>query len=662
MSLALQLSSTLSANWFHIVALNRNLAKIPTTSFTAARSQPADFLSSFQAFLMPLTQQSFKQVSSQLERELSIVNQSLQMLQDQGFERILHVMLEAIAFKIAELLNADRTSIFLLDETNQELWSIVAEQDTGKPIEIRLPLGQGVAGLVASQQQTINIPFDFYSDPRSQEAKQLEQQTGYRTYTVLAVPLFDQQGNFLAVVQLLNKLLPHSHCEAFVERLDPQGFTPQDEKLLKDFSNTIRLILESSQRFHTAARQQQAAAALMKATQSLSQSGLRLEETLQRVMNEAKQLMNADRSTLWLLDRQRQILWAEIPTANGSSKTMEIAVGQGYVGRAAAQKQACNIPYDLYQRQDSEMAQQVDHISGYRTYSLLCVPVFDPSGELIGVTQLVNKRRNQTHLTEDSPAGGTTPVQFRAGFSKEDAAFLEIFNIHAGIALQNALFVEELEKTVAARTQELHEKNQQLQREVEERRRAEVTLEILNCELQQLANLDGLTQVANRRYFNQYLQDHWQRSQIANQPLSLILCDIDCFKQYNDTYGHLEGDKCLQQIAQLLSQTLVSPQGLVARFGGEEFAVVLPNTPAETALLLAEALRQAVWQRAIPHAASRIGQRVTLSLGVATEIPSRLHLPKNLIAAADQALYRAKAAGRNQAIAAEWVLVKSSMA
>ncbi|NJL86998.1 MAG: sensor domain-containing diguanylate cyclase [Leptolyngbyaceae cyanobacterium SM1_1_3] len=621
------------------------------TSFSGAPGQAADFLSNFRAFLTPLTQQSFKQVSSQLERELSIVNQSLQMLKNQGFERILHVMLESIAFKIAELLNADRTSIFLVDDVNQELWSIVAEQDTGKPIEIRLPLGQGVAGFVASQQQTINAPFDFYSDPRSHEAQQLEQQTGYRTYTLLAVPLFDQQGKFLAVVQLLNKLLPQSHCDSFEDRLDPQGFTAEDEKLLKDFSNTIRLILESSQRFHAAARQQQAAAGLMKATQSLNQSGLKLEETLQRVMDEAKQLMNADRSTFWLLDRQQGGLRAEITTAEGASKTLQLAVGQGYVGQAAARKQAFNIPYDLYQRQDSDTARQVDQISGYRTYSLLCVPAFNPSGELIGVTQLVNKRRNQPHLEENPASTCQTPIQFRASFSAEDEAFLEVFNIHAGVALQNALFVEELEKTVVARTQELHEKNQQLQREVEERRRAEATLENLNQELQQLADLDGLTQVANRRYLDEYLQEHWLRSQETNQPLSLILCDIDCFKQYNDTYGHLEGDKCLQQIAQGLSQTLAGSPGLVARFGGEEFTVILPNTAAKTALAMAEHIRQKIWQLAIPHTGSKVCQQVTLSLGIATCLPSQSQIPKDLIAAADKALYQAKAAGRNRSTA-----------
>ncbi|NEQ29946.1 MAG: sensor domain-containing diguanylate cyclase, partial [Leptolyngbya sp. SIO4C5] len=393
-----------------------------------------------------------------------------------------------------------------------------------------------------------------------------------------------------------------------------------------------------------------AAAALVKATQSLNQSGLRLEETLQRVMHEAKQLMNADRSTLWLLDRSRQILWAEIPTVNGWSQTVEIAVGQGYVGQTAAEKKTCNVPYDIYQRAGSQVARQVDQISGYRTYSVLCVPVFNAAGELIGVAQLVNKQRHQSHLVDDLTSSCQTPMQFRASFSEEDAAFLEVFNIHAGVALQNALFFAELEKTVMARTRELHQKNQQLQREVEERRRAEATLEILNQELQQLVNLDGLTQVANRRYFNQCLQEQWARS---HQPLSLILCDIDCFKQYNDTYGHPQGDKCLYQIAQILNQILTLPQGLVARFGGEEFVVILPNTTAAAAWEIAETLRQAVWQLAIPHAGSQTCcLQVTLSLGVATQTDGRLRSPKDLIALADQALYQAKAQGRNQTVLA----------
>jgi diguanylate cyclase (GGDEF)-like protein len=173
-------------------------------------------------------------------------------------------------------------------------------------------------------------------------------------------------------------------------------------------------------------------------------------------------------------------------------------------------------------------------------------------------------------------------------------------------------------------------------------------LETANHELQRLAAIDGLTQVPNRRRFDEYLQQEWQRMLREQLPLSLILCDIDCFKLYNDTYGHQAGDDCLRQVAQVIQNSAKRAIDLPARYGGEEFAVVLPNTDQEGAILVAQDIQSGVKQLGIAHAASKVCDTVTVSLGVSNTIPSVITSPELLINAADKALYQAKAEGRDR--------------
>ncbi|MCU0548010.1 MAG: PleD family two-component system response regulator [Leptolyngbya sp. Prado105] len=173
-------------------------------------------------------------------------------------------------------------------------------------------------------------------------------------------------------------------------------------------------------------------------------------------------------------------------------------------------------------------------------------------------------------------------------------------------------------------------------------------LETANHELQRLAAIDGLTQVANRRRFDEYMQQEWQRMLREQLPLSLILCDIDCFKLFNDTYGHQAGDDCLRQVAQVIQNSAKRAIDLPARYGGEEFAVILPNTDQEGAILVAQDIQSGVKQLGISHAASKVCDTVTVSLGVSNTIPSVITSPELLINAADKALYQAKAEGRDR--------------
>ncbi|MFH7025770.1 MAG: diguanylate cyclase domain-containing protein [Heteroscytonema crispum UTEX LB 1556] len=175
-------------------------------------------------------------------------------------------------------------------------------------------------------------------------------------------------------------------------------------------------------------------------------------------------------------------------------------------------------------------------------------------------------------------------------------------------------------------------------------------LEAANQALQQLANVDGLTGVANRRRFDQYLNSQWLTIAQLGAPLSLILCDIDFFKLYNDKYGHPAGDVCLQRVGAVLSRIAQKNQDLVARYGGEEFAVIMPNNSAAAAVHIAATMQAGVRELEIAHDASKVSQFVTLSLGVATTIPTFESSPSDLILAADKALYQAKAEGRNRII------------
>jgi len=170
---------------------------------------------------------------------------------------------------------------------------------------------------------------------------------------------------------------------------------------------------------------------------------------------------------------------------------------------------------------------------------------------------------------------------------------------------------------------------------------------LLHRQLSQLALLDSLTRVYNRRSFDRQLKREWGRLKRVPAPLSLIMCDVDCFKIYNDVYGHQEGDKCLQQIAKAISSALKRPSDVLARYGGEEFAVVLPHTPQQGALQVGESIRQAVKNLAIPHHNSLVDSVVTVSLGIATTIPDTADNTQLLIEAADLALYQAKERGRD---------------
>ncbi|MBW4691243.1 MAG: diguanylate cyclase [Lyngbya sp. HA4199-MV5] len=180
-----------------------------------------------------------------------------------------------------------------------------------------------------------------------------------------------------------------------------------------------------------------------------------------------------------------------------------------------------------------------------------------------------------------------------------------------------------------------------------QRKLAEASLKQVNRELHRIASIDELTQIPNRRTFDAFLQTEWGRSRREHISLSLILCDIDYFKRYNDRYGHPAGDDCLQKVAQAINNSIRRPADLAARYGGEEFAAVLPNTTPQGAVYIAQRIQQAICQLKLAHADSTASDCVTLSMGIASLVPTQEQSLKEIITFADQALYTAKARGRN---------------
>ncbi|NJL45460.1 MAG: GAF domain-containing protein [Leptolyngbyaceae cyanobacterium SM2_3_12] len=346
----------------------------------------------------------FVELLDKITEEFEHFLRAIDMINNESLEVMLEQILEAFTLKIGQILQAERATIFMVDQDKQELWSKIAQGDGERPLEIRVPLGRGISGYVATNVMPLNVP-DAYADERFDRT--YDQKTGYLTRNILCMPVLSKKSNnVVAVVQLLNKL-------------NQMPFTTEDERSFKEFAASLGVILESCNSFYMAARNQKGVASLLKAISSLEQS-LDLEKTLQSVMEEARLLMQADRSTLWLIDDNSGELWSKVKLVDGKSLVeLRMSSNTGIVGHVAATGDCLNIA-DAYE--DPRFNPEADKQTGYCTRTILCMPVFDSGGRLIAVTQLINK------------AQGT--------FTSSDEAFMRAFNIQAGVALENAKLFE----------------------------------------------------------------------------------------------------------------------------------------------------------------------------------------------------------------------------
>jgi diguanylate cyclase (GGDEF)-like protein len=219
---------------------------------------------------------------------------------------------------------------------------------------------------------------------------------------------------------------------------------------------------------------------------------------------------------------------------------------------------------------------------------------------------------------------------------------LKVLDLHLLLLVQSQLLVQVTQ--LQAQTQA------RLQQQNEALKATEIALRETNRELHEQATKDGLTGVSNRRQFEETLRKEWQRLRRVQQPLSLIICDVDEFKRYNDTYGHQAGDACLQEVAKAIATVAKRPSDLVSRYGGEEFTLLLPNTPLNGAQEVAQLLRQSLSAKQLPHHASQVSSFVTMSMGISCLVPTGEFSPEVLIQQADAALYEAKKQGRDRAV------------
>ncbi|MEO0536023.1 MAG: diguanylate cyclase [Cyanobacteria bacterium P01_A01_bin.123] len=234
---------------------------------------------------------------------------------------------------------------------------------------------------------------------------------------------------------------------------------------------------------------------------------------------------------------------------------------------------------------------------------------------------------------------------------------LGIIHTWSGPIAEDLTVLKQLEVYVklGQRAQSLVHQKQVLMTSLQQRDRAlknhymiEMIMSQKQQRLEHLAYIDGLTQIPNRRYLDATLTQEWQRSQREGTPLAVIICDVDHFKRYNDTYGHPTGDHCLQKIATAVAETIKRPGDFVGRYGGEEFAVVLPNTDLEGAQRVGASIQANIKVLHLAHRTSEVKPYITLSLGIASIIPKRHLSMERLTTLADKALYRAKLLGRNQ--------------
>jgi diguanylate cyclase (GGDEF)-like protein len=224
---------------------------------------------------------------------------------------------------------------------------------------------------------------------------------------------------------------------------------------------------------------------------------------------------------------------------------------------------------------------------------------------------------------------------------------LKLAALQKELLKKNTILEEELKYRSKMESLLVRQKTQ-LEREIKQRTFMEGLLRDRNQKLSRQANIDALTQVANRRHFDGCFTREWQQATKESQPLSLVLCDVDYFKLFNDNYGHQEGDRCLYKVAQTIASVANLPSDLVARYGGEEFVLILPDTYSYAAIAVIQNIQRLIADLKITHKKSEVSDYVTLSFGGVTLLPNEKITLEGLLKRADESLYRAKRKGRNQ--------------
>ena len=369
-----------------------------------------------------------------------------------------------------------------------------------------------------------------------------------------------------------------------------------------------------------------------------------IDSLLERILREAKSMLNADAGTLYLRTPENTLMFAivlndtlgiaqggnnaPVPVAfhdipfelpEGVPNLQNIATGSAITGKTI------NIPdLSTADGMDTLGAREFDDSTGYESRSFLTVPPQSFSAESIGVLQLLNAKDSQGHVVP---------------FETEAEPLIEALASQAAVALENRYLLDEQEDLKKKLEVEVDERTEELKTALSNLTEAHIILK-------ELTTIDAVTGIRNRQYFDEVFEQEWKRAIRQKYEISMLVLDIDHFKRVNDTYGHLAGDECLAKVATAVDSMLNRPSDVVARFGGEEFVGILPYVGKVNACQLAEQIRERVEELTFEGEAEAI--QVTISIGVSTLLPADGGDPKRLIAAADEALYKAKSTGRNR--------------
>jgi len=315
-------------------------------------------------------------------------------------ERDLDVLLQKIMQKTSEVMDADRSTLFVVDEAKQQIWSKVAQGEAMG--EIRVPLGVGIAGHVAKTGETVNIP-DAYKDPRFNP--EVDRKSGYRTRTILCMPMKNLQGKILGVLQVLNKR--------------DGAFTVDDEELLEAFAGQAAIAVQNALLNEELRKRMQTSEILLNVMRAVS-TELEIDHLLQKIVAKTSEVMNADRCTLFLIDRKTGGLWSKVAQGANVSE-IRVPRGMGIAGHVGLTGETVNIP-DAYS--DPRFNPEVDRRSGYRTRTILCMPLRNEKNEIVGVMQVLNKKDGI--------------------FTEEDEQLLGALGSQTAITLENSRLFEEV--------------------------------------------------------------------------------------------------------------------------------------------------------------------------------------------------------------------------
>ena len=339
-----------------------------------------------------------------------------------------------------------------------------------------------------------------------------------------------------------------------------------------------------------------------------------LDRLLRAIIDETTAVMEAERSSLFLIDEAKGEMWAKI--AQGVD-VLEIRfpVGVGIAGVVGKTGELVNIA-DAYQ--DKRFNPEFDKKTGFRTRSILCAPLKNIEGNTIGAIQVLNK--------------------MNGNFEMDDEAILTALAAQAAIAVDNADLYRKLSDLNLSLETKVRERTAELMR-------ANERLSALNKELEEISITDSLTQASNHQYFMDRIKQEVKRANRYSTRVSLLMLDIDFFKSVNDTHGHRAGDAVLAGVAKTIKGNLRDTD-LFARYGGEEFCIIAMAVEHSEALTLAERLRQQVADAGFPY--DNRSLKVTISVGITTWVPEIGEDFEKLVHQADAALYRAKEQGRNR--------------